>query len=118
MRWMILCGLLLLPSLVGAAPCVFRWYPVDKYTEDSCNPATHPTGCKVQGKVQYRIWHQGPEDPVPQEVANTDATRIQVKVCRTGDYFLTAYQVDPNVDESDLSEPLTRVQLKPPQERK
>src|SRR4030095_15007712 len=96
-----------------ATPCLFRWYPVTAYTEESCQGES----CKVKGKVQYRIWYQGSQDLVPQEIATTDATRIQVRSCRVGSYYLSAYQADPQVEESDLSEPLTQVQLKAPQER-
>jgi len=105
-------------STCQATPCLFRWSPVTMYTAESCDPQTHPDGCKVQGEVQYRLWYQAPNDPVPQTVLATDATRIQLKACKPGQYFLTAYQADPHVDESDLSEPLNQVQLKAPQERK
>ena len=105
-----------------AAPCLFRWYPVTAYTAESCPgaqavPAASSDSCKVKGKVQYRIWYQGSQDAVPQAIATTDATRIQVRSCNVGSYFLTAYQGDPQVEESELSEPLTQVQLKAPQER-
>jgi hypothetical protein len=114
-------GCLLVEESQGAG-CLFRWRPVTEYTQESCpgaqaGPAASSESCKVKGKVQYRIWYQGSQDAVPQAIATTDATRIQVRSCNVGSYFLTAYQGDPQVEESELSEPLTQVQLKAPQER-
>jgi hypothetical protein len=106
MRWFLLVGLLLLPTLAHAEGCRLRWYPVERYTN----------GLPAPGKVYYRIWHQAPGDAQPQELASTDATDLQVRNCQPGEYFLTAHQAaEPQVEESSWSEALPIRQLAAPQ---
>jgi len=84
------------PRSGGTDPCRLRWTASTTYTDMT----------SVSGKVKYRLWYQGEVDEVPQVLTTTDALSLQVRRCKAGDYFVTADQPQPRVQESVLSAPL------------
>lgn len=108
LRSILLASLLVgLVSVAHAAPCRLPWHPVERYTN----------GDKVSGKVIYRLWYQATPSEAPVEIATTDGLMVTLPNCKAGNYLVSAMQADPDVQESDLSPPLTKYQLKPPKGR-
>ena len=92
-------------TLLFAVPCMLPWYPVTTYTD----------GSAVRGSVVYRVWYEAkPGTGKFQEVAQTDGLMLSLPNCQAGNYYVSAIQTTTDVEESDKSTPLSKVQLTAP----
>ncbi len=84
--------------LVASVLCLILWDATTTYTD----------GTPIQGPVRYLVHFDPREKKQPLQVlADTDQTQLTLPTCDLGTYWITAYQVPDQSDESISSNRVT-----------